>query len=111
MIFRHLRNLGQAGLMDAFFSQKDSLRKTRGCGGEEFDRLRGRVRQWQQVRTWARLINEVQSLWHVDERELRRIGALELSQLLLEVPFSQRSRVRRWACRYATLTKFKSTDR
>ena len=97
--------------MNAFFSKKDSLKITRLIGGGKFDRLRGRVRQWQQVRIWARLINEVQFLWHVDDRNMRRIGALELSQLLLEVPFSQRIRVRRWTYRYATLTKFKSSDR
>ena len=96
--------------MDLFCSQKDSLNKNRVCGGEKIEGLRSRVRKWQQVRTWARLINEVQSLWHVEDRELRRIGAFELSQLLMEVPFSQRSRVKNWACRYETLTKFKRSD-
>ena len=74
------------------------------------DPLRSRLRQWQQVRTWARLIREAEALWHVDVRELRRLGALELSQLLEEVPPSQRGRVNRWLHRYSVATRFQSTD-
>ncbi len=70
------------------------------------DPLRRRLRHWQQVRTWARLIREAESLWHVDVRELRRLGALELSQLLQEVPPCQRSRVNRWLDGYAVVTRF-----
>ena len=73
------------------------------------DPLRSRLRQWQQVRTWARLIREAEALWHVDVRELRRLGALELSQLLEEVPPSQRGRVNRWLHRYSVATRFQST--
>ena len=41
-----------------------------------------RVQRWQDTRTWARLIREAEALWHVNVRDLRRLGALELSQLL-----------------------------
>ena len=64
-----------------------------------------RLRHWQQVRTWARLIREAEALWHVDVRELKRLGALELSQLLEEVPPAQRARVNRWLQRYAVATR------
>jgi len=64
-----------------------------------------RLRHWQQVRTWARLIREAEALWHVDVRELKRLGALELSQLLEEVPPAQRPRVNRWLQRYAVATR------
>ena len=53
------------------------------------------VQRWQDTRTWARLIREAEALWHVDVRDLRRLGALELSQLLEEVPPSLRPRVNR----------------
>ena len=68
--------------------------------------LRSRLRHWQQVRTWARLIREAEALWHVDVRALRRIGALELSQLLEEVPPMHRQRVNRWLHCYSTSTRF-----
>ena len=58
--------------------------------------IRSRLRQWQQVRTWARLIREAEALWHVDVRALRRLGADELSQLIGEVPAPHRRRVNRW---------------
>lgn len=67
--------------------------------------VRLRLQRWQQVRTWARLIREAESLWHVDVRELKRLGALELSQLLNEVPSCQRSRVNRWLTRYSVSTR------
>jgi hypothetical protein len=60
---------------------------------------------WQQVRTWARLIREAEQLWHVDVRELKRLGALELSQILGEIPPSQRVRVNRWLKGYAASTR------
>lgn len=75
-----------------------------------YNPLRLRLRQWQQVRTWARLIREAEALWHVDVREIRRLGALELSQLLQEVPAPQRGRVNRWLDRYAVATRFQSDD-
>lgn len=67
--------------------------------------VRLRLQRWQQVRTWARLIREAECLWHVDVRELKRLGALELSQLLNEVPSCQRSRVNRWLTRYSVSTR------
>ena len=67
--------------------------------------LRCRLRRWQQVRTWARLIREAEALWHVDVRALRRMGALELSQLIEEVPSMQRQRVNRWLDCYAVATR------
>ena len=67
--------------------------------------LRARLRQWQQVRTWARLIREAEALWHVDVRALRRLGAVELSQLIEEVPPVQRQRVNRWLGCYAVATR------
>ena len=57
------------------------------------------------MRTWARLIREAESLWHVDVRELRRLGAIELSQLVEEVPPMQRIRVNRWLNRYSVTTR------
>ncbi len=67
---------------------------------------RSRLRTWQQVRTWARLIREAEALWHVDVRALHRVAALELSQLLNEVPPEQRRRVNRWLVRYYVSTRF-----
>ena len=67
--------------------------------------LRCRLRRWQQVRTWARLIREAEALWHVDVRALRRMGALELSQLIEEVPSMQRQRVNRWLDCYSVATR------
>ena len=67
--------------------------------------LRCRLRRWQQVRTWARLIREAEALWHVDVRALRRMGALELSQLIEEVPPMNRQRVNRWLHCYAVATR------
>ena len=75
------------------------------CELHTFDPLRRRLRRWQQVRTWARLIREAESLWHVDVRELRRLGAIELSQLVEEVPAIQRTRVNRWLNRYDVATR------
>ena len=75
------------------------------CEFRSFDPLRRRLRRWQEVRTWARLIREAESLWHVDVRELRRLGAIELSQLLDEVPPTERIRVNRWLIRYSVETR------
>jgi hypothetical protein len=63
------------------------------------------VQRWQDTRTWARLIREAEALWHVDVRDLRRLGALELSQLLEEVPPTLRPRVNRWLRRYRVNTR------
>jgi len=67
--------------------------------------LQSRVQRWQDSRTWARLIREAEALWHVDVRDLRRLGALELSQLLEEVPPPLRPRVNRWLARYRVHTR------
>jgi hypothetical protein len=67
--------------------------------------LRGQVKCWQDTRTWARLIREAEALWHVDVRELRRLGALELAQLLQEVPPLLRPRVNRWLACYGVVTR------
>lgn len=64
-----------------------------------------RVRSWQDTRTWARLIREAEALWHVDVRDLRRLGALELAQLLEEVPPRLRPRVNRWLASYGVQTR------
>ena len=69
--------------------------------------IQNRLRQWQQVRTWARLIREAEALWHVDVRALRRMGAEELSQLLEEVPPAQRRRINRWLDGYCVATRFR----
>ena len=92
-------------------NQREQLRKAvplRLDGGS--DHLRRRLRQWQQVRSWARLIREVQKLWHVDERELRRLGALELSQLLQEVPPTYRARVNRWLDKYDVVIRLREKN-
>lgn len=63
------------------------------------------LRRWQKARTWARLIREAEALWRVNVRDLRRLGALELDQLLQEVPPSIRPRVNRWLAGYGALTR------
>ncbi|MGC6483364.1 MAG: hypothetical protein ACON4T_07370 [Synechococcus sp.] len=72
------------------------------------DLPRIRLQAWQRVRTWARLIREAERLWHVDVRELKRLGALELSQLLGEIPPGQRQRVNRWLKGYAASTRLQA---
>lgn len=64
-----------------------------------------RVQRWQSVRTWARLIREAEALWHVEARDLRRLGAQELAQLLVEVPPSLRGRVNRWLATLGVCTR------
>lgn len=66
---------------------------------------RSQLRRWQMARTWARLIREAEALWRVNARELRRLGALELSQLLQEVPPALKPRVNRWLARYGVQTR------
>ena len=60
--------------------------------------------------TLDRLIREAEQLWHVDVRELKRLGALELSQILGEIPPSQRLRVNRWLQGYAASTRLHSKN-
>jgi len=74
---------------------------------KDLAQLRRRLQRWQQVRTWARLIREAESLWHLEVRELRRIGAIELTQLLQEVPPHLRERVNRWLGKFSVSTRLK----
>lgn len=67
--------------------------------------MHAQVRLWQDTRTWARLIREAEALWHVDVRDLRRLAAMELSQLLEEVPPRVRPRVNRWLACYGVITR------
>jgi hypothetical protein len=69
------------------------------------DRLQQRLRRWQAVRTWARLIREAESLWRVDVRALHRLAAQELGQLVQEVPPQLRWRVNRWLKRLGVATR------
>jgi hypothetical protein len=71
-------------------------------GGRQVRRI---VRRWQDARTWARLIREAEALWHIDVRDLHRLGALELGQLIGEVPGRQRHRVNRWLACYRVATR------
>ncbi len=74
--------------------------------GTKCDQLQARLRHWHQARSWARLIREAENLWHVESREIRRLGALELSQLFQEIPPFLRKRVNRWLDNYSTLKKY-----
>ncbi len=69
-------------------------------------KMKRRLRNWQQARSWARLIKEAENLWQVESRELKRLGALELTQLLQEVPCSYRKRVNLWLIKYSVATRF-----
>ena len=64
-----------------------------------------RLATWQRARTLARLIREAEDLWHVDVKDLRRLGAMELDQLLHEVPTRLRPRVNRWLKGYGAATR------
>lgn len=86
------------------------LRKPAQHQAVQIDLPRMRLQAWQRVRTWARLIREAEQLWHVDVKELKRLGALELSQLLGEIPPSQRLRVNRWLKGYAASTRLHCSD-
>ena len=93
--------------MDGSNNQQHALQKEEPSKeGLIPDPVRRRFLKWHQIRTWAQLIREAESLWHVDVKELKRLGELELSQLLQEVPISQRSRVNRWLNGYYVATRF-----
>ncbi|KEF43383.1 MAG: hypothetical protein ER33_01165 [Cyanobium sp. CACIAM 14] len=64
-----------------------------------------RVRRWQTVRTWARLIREAEALWRVDVRALHRLASQELFQLVQEVPPRLRRRVNLWLVRFNVMTR------
>ena len=72
---------------------------------EVHDAVQRRLRRWQAVRTWARLIREAEALWRVDVRALHRLAAEELGQLLVEVPPQLRQRVNRWLARLGVATR------
>ncbi|MFN9621357.1 MAG: hypothetical protein ACK587_00750 [Cyanobacteriota bacterium] len=71
------------------------------------DPMQERVRRWQSVRSWARLIREAEALWHVDARLLHRLAAEELVRLVQEVPPRLRRRVNRWLERFHVATRLK----
>ena len=64
-----------------------------------------RLATWQRARTLARLLRESEDLWQVDVKDLRRLGALELDQLLHEVPDTLKPRVNRWLKGYGAATR------
>lgn len=76
-----------------------------GTDGESHDPLMQRLHRWQTARSWARLIREAESLWHVDVRVLHRLAAQELVQLVQEVPPRLRGRVNLWLHRFGVLTR------
>jgi hypothetical protein len=69
--------------------------------------LPSRLRRWQSVRSWARLIREAEALWHVDVRALHRLAAQELVQLVQEVPPGLRRRVNLWLERFRVSTRLR----
>ena len=69
-------------------------------------KIKSSLRHWQQARSWARLIKEAEILWQVDQKELKRLGALELSQLINEIPPAFRRRVNLWLVKYSVATRF-----
>ncbi len=76
-------------------------------GGRPVDPMQERLRRWQTVRSWARLIREAESLWHVDARLLHRLAAEELVRLAQEVPPRLRRRVNRWLERFHVATRLR----
>ncbi len=96
----------QCGDMDDVHSTKISkLSLSRGRLSKKCNSLKSRIQQWQQVRSWGRLIRAAQNLWKVDAKEVRRLGALELLRLFQEVPPTLKNRVHRWLEHYASSTK------
>ncbi len=69
-------------------------------------KIRRSLQNWQQVRSWARLIREAEILWKVDQKELKRLGALELSQLMKEIPPAYRRRINLWLVKFSLRTRF-----
>ena len=96
-----------SGHMYVIYSQKQSPEIfSNSLSDLACDKVQSRLEHWQQARSWARLIREAENLWHVESREVRRLGALELSQLLEEVPPVLRCRVNRWLANYSAATRF-----
>ena len=100
----------QAGGIAALPRKIHRRRKSATPDAVHRDGPRIRLQAWQRVRTWARLIREAEQLWHVDVRELKRLGALELSQILGEIPPAHRQRVNRWLKGYAAATRLHSQE-
>jgi len=63
------------------------------------------IKRWQSVRTWAWLIREAEALWSEDARFLQRLGAVELLQVVQEVPPKLRRRVNLWLERFHVVTR------
>ncbi len=78
-----------------------TLIKSKTDGNE----LKKRLRQWQHSRSWARLICEAEKMWSLESRELKRLGAMELSQRQNEMPFTVRRRVNFWLVKYSGATR------
>ena len=71
-------------------------------------KIKSSLRNWQQARSWARLIKEAEILWQDEQKELKRLGALELSQLIEEIPPSYRRRVNLWLIKFSKYTSLLS---
>ncbi len=73
----------------------------------QFDRQKiiRSLHNWQQVRSWARLIREAEILWHDEQKELKRLGALELDQLIKEIPQRNRRRINLWLKKFSVATR------
>jgi hypothetical protein len=69
--------------------------------------MQQRVRRWQSVRSWARLIKEAEALWHVDTRLLHRVASEELVRLVQEVPPRLRRRVNLWLAKFHVATRLR----
>ncbi len=67
--------------------------------------LKKRLRHWQHSRSWARLICEAEKMWRLDSKELKRMGAIELTNLHNEMPYSVRKRVNNWIIRFSGATR------
>ena len=64
----------QASFMDSFPTRQSPFQHLPRNKSADCEQLRRRLRQWQQVRTWARLIREAESLWHVDVRDSNQVS-------------------------------------
>ncbi len=71
----------------------------------ERQHIRRSLHHWQQVRSWARLIREAEMLWHDEQKELKRLGALELTQLIKEIPPAYTRRINLWLIKYSVGTR------
>ena len=70
--------------------------------------LKKRLRHWQHSRSWARLICEAEKMWRLDSKELKRLGAIELTQIHNEMPVNVRKRVNYWLIRYSGSTRLEN---